>query len=462
MKEKGLVPFAKMSKQIKPLSRIWIQTNGLVLSVSGSWDSKRRKSSSAFIQRISLRWVSSLQMQEIFSFRMAAVPVTRFPSELLPHACTWMAYPWKKSEWGSKNLLQAAQEAIVRIAKALSDFEHIRMLVAPKALPKAKQAFAGVKNIELIKGSILCNIAQSEDYDDIWLRDTGCVFVYRAAQQNLPTSDDGSKGKKRHSNSMCTHQHYNKFDATVDKSENISSTCKIEEGTPEIDSKGAATEVYSSKLNEEDMLAVDLNFNGWGEKCEHKRDKKVASFIATATSCERCTANIVMEGGGIEMDGEGSALMTISNAFHPKRSRQYPRWTEENQKGLESEIHRLFGVAKVIWLQGHRHRGDVTDGHIDAYARLSMGPLLIIATGRQPPDGVGRSKGGGVNPGFGESKGFAASSVHGCRQQTILTHIYSGRRASEDNRAEVFPFEDGWRDTLCDAAATCSRSRMNI
>ena len=86
--------------------------------------------------------------------------------------------------------------------------------------------------------------------------------------------------------------------------------------------------------------AVDFNFNGWGGKQAHRRDAKVAAAVAARPACPSCLP-AVLEGGGIEVDGEGSAIITESCVLQPQSG-----WSKAQ---CERELRRLLGVEKVIW-----------------------------------------------------------------------------------------------------------------
>ena len=66
--------------------------------------------------------------------------------------------------------------------------------------------------------------------------------------------------------------------------------------------------------------AVDLNFNGWGEKQDFDDDATVAEFIAKHSKATHLTTEIVGEGGGIEVDGAGTAIITESCFVNPNRT----------------------------------------------------------------------------------------------------------------------------------------------
>ncbi|NJM41176.1 MAG: agmatine deiminase family protein [Anaerolineae bacterium] len=116
---------------------------------------------------------------------------------------------------------------------------------------------------------------------------------------------------------------------------------------------------------------VDFNFNGWGEKQDHDRDAKVAQFVATRARALPIATNLVLEGGGIEVDGRGTAIITESCVLNDNRN---PRLSKAD---CELELKRLLGLTKIIWLPGIKGK-DITDGHTDFYARFA-GPGVVVA-----------------------------------------------------------------------------------
>ncbi|MFA1666817.1 agmatine/peptidylarginine deiminase [Chromobacterium piscinae] len=119
------------------------------------------------------------------------------------------------------------------------------------------------------------------------------------------------------------------------------------------------------------LAAGDFNFNGWGGKQAHGRDARVAGFVAAKAGAQALRARLALEGGGIEVDGEGTAIITESCVLNPNRN---PGWSKAH---CEEELRRLLGVDKVIWLPGIAGR-DITDGHTDFYARFAR-PGVVVA-----------------------------------------------------------------------------------
>lgn len=116
---------------------------------------------------------------------------------------------------------------------------------------------------------------------------------------------------------------------------------------------------------------IDFNFNGWGGKQEHSQDAKVANFITQKTGAIALSTNLTVEGGCFEIDGHGTAMLTKSSVLN------YNRNPNLSQNEVEEELKALLGLKKIIWLEGIKGK-DITDGHIDFYARFSKrGEVLV-------------------------------------------------------------------------------------
>jgi len=125
------------------------------------------------------------------------------------------------------------------------------------------------------------------------------------------------------------------------------------------------------------LRAVDFNFNGWGGKQAHARDAKVAAFVARQANASHTRASVVMEGGCIEVDGEGMAIITESCTLNRNRN---PGMSKAQ---FEDWLMPLLGLDKIIWLPGIKGR-DITDGHTDFYARFAR-PGVVVAGLEQDP-----------------------------------------------------------------------------
>ncbi|MGA4848668.1 agmatine deiminase family protein [Streptomyces sp. G5(2025)] len=126
-------------------------------------------------------------------------------------------------------------------------------------------------------------------------------------------------------------------------------------------------------LGPDGVAGVDLNFNGWGGKQPHTRDRHVARRILSDRDVPRVEAPIVGEGGAIEVDGAGTLLATESSLVNANRNPGMSR------DGVERALKRLFGVTEVLWVDGVRGK-DITDYHIDALARFAAPGVVVMST----------------------------------------------------------------------------------
>jgi agmatine deiminase len=125
-------------------------------------------------------------------------------------------------------------------------------------------------------------------------------------------------------------------------------------------------------VNENRELAgVNWHFNAWGGKyAAWDLDEQVAPKILDHFGVKRFDAPLVMEGGSLHVDGEGTLLTTEECLLNPNRN---PRCT---QKQIEVELKSFLGISKIIWLKNGLY-GDETDGHVDNVACFA-GPAKIL------------------------------------------------------------------------------------
>lgn len=122
------------------------------------------------------------------------------------------------------------------------------------------------------------------------------------------------------------------------------------------------------------VRVVDWRFNAHGQVSlpTWERDDMVARKIAEIEAVDRYRAPLVLEGGSIHVDGDGTVLTTEECLLNPNRN---PSMTKEE---IESQLLRYLGAEKVVWLK----RGldpDVTSGHIDDVAMFVTPGVIALA-----------------------------------------------------------------------------------
>ncbi len=116
--------------------------------------------------------------------------------------------------------------------------------------------------------------------------------------------------------------------------------------------------------------AINFNFNGWGQRQRYARDALIAPAMARLAGVSLLKTHLVLEAGGIEVDGRGTAIISESCVLNANRN---PGLEKVH---CEAELARLLGIRKVIWLPGIANK-DITDGHTDFYARFA-GPGVVV------------------------------------------------------------------------------------
>lgn len=108
---------------------------------------------------------------------------------------------------------------------------------------------------------------------------------------------------------------------------------------------------------------VDWSFNAWGGFIDGlyspwDRDDQVAQKMCELTADSRYKAPIILEGGSIHVDGEGTLYTTEECLLHESRN---PDLTKEE---LSEVLCKHLNVEKILWLPKGLYN-DETNGHVD-------------------------------------------------------------------------------------------------
>lgn len=133
----------------------------------------------------------------------------------------------------------------------------------------------------------------------------------------------------------------------------------------------------------EQTLLVDFTFNAWGNKFAAHWDNALNQQLCQHPLLAHNPYehhNLVLEGGSLESDGQGTLLTTRICLLNPNRNPQL------NQVEIEQQLQHSLGVERILWLtQGHLE-GDDTDAHIDTLARFASPEKIIYMSCDDPSD----------------------------------------------------------------------------
>ncbi|MCX8088552.1 MAG: agmatine deiminase family protein [Meiothermus ruber] len=225
----------------------------------------------------------------------------RMPAEWAPHAATWTAWPYDEEKW--LGYLEPVRQEFAAFVNTLARFEPVHLVLHDEESERdAKERLTGPIHFHRIP------------HDDLWLRDSGAIFVTRT-----PPS-----------------------------------------GPVEV-------------------AAVSWEFNGWGGKYPAQQDNQMPYQMARILGMGLFEAGIVMEGGSLEVNGQGVGLTTRQCLLSPARN---PGLDEEV---LEGYLQQFLGIEHLIWL-GNGLEGDHTDGHIDTLTRFTSPTTIVTAVCPDPDD----------------------------------------------------------------------------
>lgn len=227
----------------------------------------------------------------------------RFPGEWEPHTCVWTAWPSDATLW-EDNLDGAREEVAAMIAAIIRpDPEDETNIGEPvKLLFRGDEARAAAADLlgDFIDDELLELV--EAPIGDVWLRDTGPIFV----------------------------------------------------------GNGYA------------LATARFAFNGWGGKYLLPDDDRIAELVAARAGFASRGFDMVLEGGAIDTDGEGTIVTTRQCLLNANRN------PGMSQADVEPVLRDALGAEKVIWLdQGLVN--DHTDGHVDNIARfVAPGKLVCM------------------------------------------------------------------------------------
>ncbi len=128
------------------------------------------------------------------------------------------------------------------------------------------------------------------------------------------------------------------------------------------------------------VAATDWRFNGWARYRAWQRDNALPRRLSQRLGIPRFEVRlrrvpVVLEGGSIDVNGEGLLLTTEECLLSPVQARNPGISRQE----LEQVLHEALGVRRVLWLGGGI-AGDDTHGHVDDVARFVNASTVVVAS----------------------------------------------------------------------------------
>jgi agmatine deiminase len=128
---------------------------------------------------------------------------------------------------------------------------------------------------------------------------------------------------------------------------------------------------------------VSWQFNAWGGELdglyeEWDLDNAAAKKMLNATEDDIYQAPMVLEGGSVHTDGEGTLFTTKECLLHPSRN---PGLTQQQ---IEQHLQNYLGAEKVIWLPKGLDSCDETNGHVDMILQVARPGEVLLAWSDNP------------------------------------------------------------------------------
>jgi agmatine deiminase len=246
----------------------------------------------------------------------------RMPAEWEPHAATWLAWPHFKDDWPGK--FEPVPWVYAEIIRHLARHERVELIVNDAA--SEKRARKTLDRANALSENVRFHRWKT---NRVWTRDSGCTFV-------LDTLSSRAKSR--------------------------------------------------DALSPSQLSAVKWRFNAWAKYPNWRDDEKIGSAMAAAAAATELRPlfhkqRVVLEGGSIDVNGQGS-LLTTEECVLSKVQQRNP---DMSRKDYEQIFADYLGIKNVIWL-GSGVTGDDTHGHVDDITRFVAPDTVVTVVESDPAD----------------------------------------------------------------------------
>jgi agmatine deiminase len=253
----------------------------------------------------------------------------RMPAEWEPHAATWLAWPHYRDDWPGK--FEPIPWVYAEIIRNLARHERVELIVNDAAAERRacktlKLANALSENVRFYRWPT----------NRVWTRDSGCTFV-----------------------------------------------------TPP--RPGFASPDFRGRLSPRDhrggqICALTWRFNAWAKYPNYQHDEKIGGLMARSAGADEVQPflgkkRVVLEGGSIEVNGQGT-LLTTEECLLSKTQQRNPGMKRADYERVFADY---LGAKNVIWLNSGI-AGDDTHGHVDDITRFVSPDTVVTAVESDPGD----------------------------------------------------------------------------
>jgi len=127
---------------------------------------------------------------------------------------------------------------------------------------------------------------------------------------------------------------------------------------------------------------VQFHFNAWAKYADWQKDRRVPETAAKRLGKRLFDAPVILEGGGIEVNGRGTLITTEECYLDPKIQVRNPGM---GRAEFETALREYVGVRNICWLS-RGPAGDDTHGHIDDICRFVNARTLVLIREDNPAD----------------------------------------------------------------------------
>ncbi|PVH35435.1 hypothetical protein PAHAL_7G182900 [Panicum hallii] len=134
------------------------------------------------------------------------------------------------------------------------------------------------------------------------------------------------------------------------------------------------TRKVESGIEKQTIAGIDWQFNAWGGIYDDwSLDSDIAKKIVEIERIPRFLHKMVLEGGSIHVDGEGTCITTEECLLNPNRN---PNMTKLE---IENELKDFLGVTKVIWIPRGLYGDEDTNGHVDNLCCFIKPGMILLS-----------------------------------------------------------------------------------